>query len=655
MSALRWYAERLRAMGPLEVAHHARKRWRGLVDMLRSPGWAGVAMEPTGGYPRLPLAAAAPVALREALRRDADAILAGHWRVFGELELQVDDPPCWQKDYLAGADLTTTASAFTLNYRTVPPGTDIKLIWELSRWWHLTRLAMAAYVLRDDVPASVCLRWLNDWVKRNPPYCGWNWTSALEAGIRLIQMSWIDALLEGWTTPGRGGIREELARLRQQIVMTHAEYVWRHRSFGSSANNHLFGELVGLIVATVRWPAIAGRVATLEALQAAWEREVLRQFACDGGNREQALHYHLFSWELCWQARAALRMAQRTVAAEVDERLRRAARFYVEVQAAEEPWDYGDSDDAVITPFPLAIPRGAQEWRHWLIAPSGGDALEYWLGADRTVSGLGPIPPSEPSVGWKLHPESGDAVWRDDQWALRLDGSPLGYLATAAHGHLDALHLSLWLHGLAMIVDPGTGCYFVDPELRAWLASPSAHNGPDPRQSDWWPRRRGPFLWAPPHSSPTLERSGAEGCRVTLRCSSGVVERAVEPLEDRAGWAVHDRSVGLPAGFTVRWQFAPGTQLQQLAERAFRVTRAGAAMDIRVNHSWNEVRPVTRPAQGTGPSAVPIGLQDGDGDRAGITSPAFRQTEWAPYLVLITSRGRERGSFSTFFSAVLKP
>ena len=29
----------------------------------------------------------------------------------------------------------------------------------------------------------------------NPPYRGWNWTSALEAGIRLIQFTWIDALL----------------------------------------------------------------------------------------------------------------------------------------------------------------------------------------------------------------------------------------------------------------------------------------------------------------------------------------------------------------------------------------------------------------------------------------------------------------------------
>ena len=32
------------------------------------------------------------------------------------------------------------------------------------------------------------------------------------------------------------------------------------------------------------------------------EREILHQFAADGGNKEQALHYHLFAWEMSWHA-----------------------------------------------------------------------------------------------------------------------------------------------------------------------------------------------------------------------------------------------------------------------------------------------------------------------------------------------------------------
>ena len=129
-------------------------------------------------------------------------------------------------------------------------------------------------------------------------------------------------------------------------------------------------------------------------------------------------------------------------------------------------------------------------------------------------------------------------MWRDRRWTLRWDVSPLGYLSTAAHGHLDALHLSLWLDGVAMVVDPGTGCYFVDPDLRAWLASASAHNGPDPVRPDCLPRRRGPFLWAPPHPRPLLEGLGERAAGRPWHARPGVLERTVEPAPAGSGWVV---------------------------------------------------------------------------------------------------------------------
>src|SRR6185503_990418 len=110
-------------------------------------------------------------------------------------------------------------------------------IWELSRWHALTRLAMAVYVLGDERAAAKCISWLEDWVKHNPPYRGWNWTSALEVGMRLVQFTWIDALLRAQAEArGCGG---KLARLRREILPAHVWFAWRYRSFGSSANNHL--------------------------------------------------------------------------------------------------------------------------------------------------------------------------------------------------------------------------------------------------------------------------------------------------------------------------------------------------------------------------------------------------------------------------------
>ncbi len=59
----------------------------------------------------------------------------------------------------------------------------------------------------------------------------------------------------------------------------------------------------------------------------------------------------------------------------------------------------------------------------------------------------------------------------------------------------DALQISLWHRGVAMVVDPGTGSYYEDTRLRGWLASRLAHNAPCPEDEEW-PQRLGPFLWA---------------------------------------------------------------------------------------------------------------------------------------------------------------
>ena len=175
-------------------------------------------------------------------------------------------------------------------------------------------------------------------------------------------------------------VDNRLARLRREILPPHIWFTWRHRSFGSSANNHLLGELAGLIAATVRWPELNRLCAPLDGLQDRWAREVLNQFAEDGGNREQALNYHLFSWELCWQTQRALTGAGLSILPEVGSRLRQAGRFFVDVQVPNDPWDYGDSDNAVVTPFALDESHAVAEWCHWFTSPGLGGAMAFWLG-----------------------------------------------------------------------------------------------------------------------------------------------------------------------------------------------------------------------------------------------------------------------------------
>lgn len=669
MAKLSWYWHRLRAMSPGEMLLHARKKLRQSADAKRT-SWTEVDLSSPGALPNLPKPEDAPDVLREALKRDVENILAGRWRFFGHLDVQVDDPPKWQYDYLVRCDVESTASAFKLNYRSLTDGVDSKLVWEPSRWNQLARLAMGAYVLGDRRAAEKCVDWLEDWVRHNPPYRGWNWTSALEVGLRLIQFAWMEAMLSdlrftkdelrgagpagaplvnrkseivnGGTLP----FAERLAKLRSAILPAHVWYSWRHKSFGSSANNHLLGELVGCIVATARWPELAKCGASLEELQRLWEHEVLSQFAEDGGNKEQALNYQLFSWEFCWQARMALVAAGRKISSAVDERLRRAVQFFVDVQVPSDPWDYGDSDSAFVTPLFGDDRKVVAEWHEWFRSPSKDQALEFWMGAARRDLRL---EVSEPKTGeWRQAPESGYVMRREGNWTARWDLSPLGLGSMAAHGHLDALHVSLWLRGVAMVIDPGTGAYHADKALRNWLASREAHNGMCVLGTNWI-RRLGPFMWAKNHwdAQMVAREDLAHGQFVVPSETGVIVERILKQTSGGFGFCVTeiwDRPKLVSPVFSVRWQFAPDSRVDDLGNRRYRVARHGVSMEVQVSADWAEVWCVTEQSQ--------VAQADPDAPLAGTVSPAFRKTVWAPYLKLVARpQGDKPCVFSTTFLA----
>jgi hypothetical protein len=243
--------------------------------------------------------------------------------------------------------------------------------------------------------------------------------------------------------------------------------------------------------------------------------------------------------------------------------------------------------------------------------------------------------------------------------AVRVDASPLGYLNTAAHGHLDALQVSLWLGGVAMIVDPGTGSYYEDKRLREWLASRLAHNAPCSSADDS-PRRFGPFLWAANHARPRL---GVEVDEVNAEFHrpGHIFERTFRPFGNAAGLQVEDRCVwnggrtqnGHHRSFAVRWQFAPGAKLERVSERRFRVTRRGASLEIEVSDDWAEVCAVAEQDPRQLASAATSHLE---AQFAGTVSAAFRRVEWAPFLKLVARPEPERPSlFRTTFLAASTP
>lgn len=609
-------------MSPAEVLLRFQKKAYQFSDSSFSKTF-NLPLEPNVAWPRIPARAAAPPELSEGLKTHTAEILRGDWRLFGHLPIKVDDPPKWHADYLVGHDFKSTRPAFKINHRSLTHGGDIKVIWDPSRWFELVRLAMAGWLLHDKQAQDKCIEWLHDWCRNNPPFTGLNWTSGLEVGIRLINYTWIDAFL----TVGAVS-QKTLHELRTQILPPHSWYAWRYKSFGSSANNHLIGELAGLITALTRWPDLAQISAPLPQIAKLLERETLAQFAEDGCNREQALSYHLFSWEFCFQSIRALETAHVPVSTEIKDRLNRAAHFYSAIKQENDRWEFGDCDNAWVTPLFSGEHHAAREWHRWFTDSTKSPALRFWYGD-------GPKPDPTPKNQWRIF-SSGYAIFQSDDWSIRFDASPLGFLSTAAHGHLDALHLSATFRGQPVIIDPGTGAYYADKTVRNYLADWSAHNGPHLQSPPVeHPRRFGTFLWSDHHAHPKLTQTSPLEVVGEIQLPYGTARRSVTFLPHENSFWIRD-SFNHPdntSPVVSRWKFAPEFTIANPASNTFQVGAGATVIRLSLGAGWKAARTFNPPPDLratisptlSGLGSVPVNA---------IVSPAFRALAVAPFLTL---------------------
>ncbi|WP_229496406.1 heparinase II/III family protein [Massilia polaris] len=362
---------------------------------------------------------------------------------------------------------------------------DIKHVWELNRHLHLVRLAQAWRVSGDAAWLEVLRAQVSGWLEQCPPMTGPNWTSSLEMGIRLINWSLVWQLAGGADGPlfaGEGG--RDLRRAWLDSIYAHCQSIARHLSRHSSANNHLIGELAGLYVATIAWPCRDPSVRWRDQAARELEREAQAQFSSDGVNREQAFAYHVFSSEFLIVAALAGQASGRPFSSRYWEALERALHFLRSVtDAGGRVPMVGDADDGMVYRLdPENHERAA------LLLSLGGA-----LAGDRAPQGvtarwlLHAFPGQRPraiepaqAAGWAF-PDGGYLLFGRDFGAAReirglLDCGPLGYLGIAAHGHADALSLTLSVAGEECLVDPGTYSYWQEKEWRDYFRGTSAHN-----------------------------------------------------------------------------------------------------------------------------------------------------------------------------------
>ena len=482
-----------------------------------------------------------------ALLRAADDLLAGRLQIFGRQIPLPRESKDWFRDADTGIAAPNDVYSFDIDSRNPSVVGNHKFLLEPSRLQHVQLLAAAYFVSGRDAYAELAASQLQSWWQANPFLMGVHWTSGIEVGLRLISFAWTRRLLAAW--PGSEDCFEGSSIARDQIYR-HQQYLSELRSHGSSANNHLLAELLGLYIGAKALAWFAESEGWASAAARALEAEARSQVFADGLSREQASDYHAFVLEIFLTATIEGWLGENPFSSGFHAVLSRmadawAAMLDCSLRAPRQ----GDSDEGRVLLFDppdrdcqaislLAAARplvSAAEW--WpACAPDFRSQLFAAIAHRRPESG----PPARPAKRPNLFESAGQAILRDtehreDEIWCRCDHGPHGYLAIAAHAHADALSIELRHGGIDILADPATYCYLTEPEFRRYFRSTIGHNTLEIGAADQ-ARFGGSFLWLDaPHSS-LLEASGLESGHLALwrACHEGYARQPGNPIHERS-------------------------------------------------------------------------------------------------------------------------
>jgi heparinase II/III-like protein len=606
LNQLLWYANRLRCMTPVEIRHRALRAVAAHAERLGLRDSAAAPPADLAPAQRSWIHAAPGVDAAGYLRA-ADRLAAGRFDLFALRDAELGSPPRWNRDPRTGVEAPLTFGKL-LDYRDARLVGDIKYLWELNRHLHLVTLAQAYALSGEARYFDVIRRHLESWFAECPWRMGPNWSSALEAALRLINWSLAWQLLGG--AQSRAFQEPEGAQFRGrwlESIHQHARFVRGYFSLYSSANNHLVGEAAGLFIAALTWPFWPEARRWRAEAAAILECEAQLQNAPDGVNREQAVCYQQFELDLLLLALLAGEAGGHPLSAAFESRIEAMLDYLASIMDAGGNIPMiGDSDDGLVAQLAQggdfcpyrsllasgallfsrgdfkAKARGLDDKTRWLFGASSSAAFGR---VDEAGNGL-PVRREFPLGGYYVLGcdfESGDEI------RLIADAGPLGYRSIAAHGHADALAFTLSVGGREFLIDPGTYAYHTHAAWRQYFRGTAAHNtlrvdGADQSRSG------GKFMWLSKANAgcslwrSTAERDVFEGWHDGYRrLRDPVLHRRRITLEKRARRVLIEDSLEMSGAHEVELAFHCSEDCRVDAEMGgYALSQAGKTLFLRL-------------------------------------------------------------------------
>jgi heparinase II/III-like protein len=552
----------------------------------------------------------------EQTRGEADAILAHRITVFDrshDLGSKID----WHRDPLSGAQWPL--EHFTRVNLRPGGGADVRVVWELNRLHQLTTLGRAYVLTTDERYAEEFVNQLASWYEDNPPGFGANWTVAMEASIRAVN---IIAAMEMFRFSPR--LTDDVVGLILKLLVAHGRFIRSNLEFSHrSPSNHYLSDLIGLFVIGTTVPELSEARKWRDYGASRLAKEMKRQVLADGVDYEGAIGYHRFVTEVfaLWLSLSQYVGAgsgndvRATLTAMFD-----FVRHYLKPDGTAPA--IGDSDDGRLLRFKerpamdhaYLMPLAAVLLKDGTFKQSSRiDEEAIWWFGRAGLETFERLPINQSVVSSRAFPHAQIFVQRGGELYSIIDCGDHGLRGRGSHAHSDALSLEVFAHGRTFLRDPGTYVYSGSESRRNLFRSTAYHNTVRIDGKEISQITKGEMFALGPNMRPLVHRWESNVERDILDAEHRAYARLAEPVRHRrvvtfnkheGFWILEDSftgrgkhrfefffnfDAGLEVGFEGNNGFVAGDQLSALALLPI----SGHAFEAKITTRW------VSPAYGT--------------------------------------------------------
>lgn len=421
--------------------------------------------------------------------QDADDICAHIFSLLGSGRVHLGESIPWHTDFKTGY---TWKPRFYLEMMPIDPINDPqkrilkydgKVPLELSRFQHVTTLGAAYWYTENEKYATEFFDQITDWIDKNPPKVGVNWTITMDVAIRVANWVWGFYFFKD-----SAAFTDEFLIKFLKSLLAHGRHIMGNLENKGVTTNHYLADLVGLIYLGIAFPEFKEAKRWREFGIQELVKEMEKQVYNDGMDFEASTCYHRLALELFFYPALLCKLNGIELPNSFIEKLKKMFDFvlYVLKPNGRMP-QIGDNDNGrlhvlgkrdildmtyLLTFATLFFDDPKYKIEEFGFAPEalwvfGPEAYERW----KKMPGR-----SVEELESKAFPDGGIYVMRHKKDYMVISCGPNGQGGNGGHAHNDKLSFELCVDGEDIIVDPGTYVYTADPEWRNKFRSTAYHN-----------------------------------------------------------------------------------------------------------------------------------------------------------------------------------